>query len=598
MKKMTKLYTVVALVAVVLQSAGVHAMQPKTSSAQLWYQSQMHKDVQKLNTSFAQLIGAAQDFESRENIKKYVEQTRNDLDVVHKDIKQCNWCPGLIDQAVSLIKDKLVVSQNTAWTGSYVRTGLAEQFTHAQEMKNWLLFACNQAETKKESVEYGKLQLMWLKKDFHATRDSLKKEKNDFERSYEYFDMRDTLKDKQKNKELSLWSTLRLNYNLACAGVNELVGGEPHSKKQEEQYKEELLNQEIQTLEDTLQPYAARLSKLSENYSKNFNVINSKQWNYHEIKFSKDGAKEEVKGLVSPLTACLTPQDEVVFKDKQGNYNKFFDVIWQLCNVKSRQDILIGEKYLDSFSPVAYVCDKVGSIFVGYDSSDKVGQQSLGEKISTGAKIADRFFVLRDWLGAMPLAVGCKCFSMLLALPLLRDAVEIAGVGQDELDALVKIKSDLHEYGFSLNDTLKFSELINDDRLSLIIRLCMKAISKQPEKFARNFDAIFARMGEYMCTMSKTAGDEHALLSYLAHVNKNTYVAPIRAIVLPEPTFIESLYGNVMNKKTLAAVGLAGIIYGSYRSGAPKWILRKSQEIYASGYLTALGMLAYGYVKK
>lgn len=590
-----KTYLLAALGALTLHCVGMHAMQQKTS-AQMWYQSQIQSEIKKLNTSFAQLIGASQDFESRETVAKYVEQTRHDLDTVHGLIKQFNWCPGLIDQAVSHIKDKLVISDKTVWTGSYAITMLGKQFTLAQEMKNWLLASCNQLDGKETSVEYGKLRLMALKKDFKELRNALKEER--FDRSYEYFDIKDTIKDKLKNKELSWWNDMCVNaHSLLVGNLDDYPQGNVLASKLEQQYKEKLLRQEIQSLEDTLedgkQNYNDRLNQATEDYHKKFEEINTKPWNYDGINFCKDGSKLE-STVVSPLTSIFTPTDELVFKDKQGNYNAFFDVIWQLCNVKSRQDILIGEKYFDSWNPVAYLCDKIATPFVGYETSEHIQEPSLGENISNGAMIADKFFLARDVLGEFPLAAACKCFSMLLACEPLRDAVVLLGVKQEEMDLLVKMKSDCHEYGFSLNDTLKFSQLINEDRLSLIVRLCIKAISKQPEKFARNFDELFKSTGAYLCNKAKTATDDHNLLTYVAQTNKRMCIAPIRAVQLPELGLVESLYASVFNKKTLATLAFIGLIYGSYRSGLPQWLIQKSKELPGSNIpLAALGFFAY-----
>lgn len=579
-----KTYALVALGAIFMNFSGIAAMQ-ETPSTQLWYQAKIHNKVQQLNYSFAQLIGATQDFASRETLKQYVEQTRKDLDTVHDMVKQFNWCPGLIDQAVAQIKDKLVVSFDTAWTGSYVKTDLGKQFTLAQDMKNWLLLACSQTDNKKESAEYAKLQLMWLEKDFLEIRHAFKEEECQFKESSEYLDLKYKIINKKNSQELSWWNNLCYETNLIWAGFNGVMFG----KEQEEHYKN-LFDQEVETLEDTLNQHDTRLNKASLNYSANLNNIKNKK-------------------ITSLQGACLqTNTDELIFRNKQGELNSFYDLVWKLFNVKSRQNILIGENLCDDYNPIKYYfsvkANQWYNIF-GAETIQDMTEKSKGQKVVDVVKAVDVILYYRDLVGEIPSAVAVKCLSMLLASPALRDTVIAMGVPQNIMDKLVGIKLSCNENGFSINDVLQASSIIGDKDLGLVVKLVIKAIGKAPEKWVNSIDVALSSArewidskGELDFSSAKTAIDDHELLSYIAMANKNTYVSPIHVIEKPEQSVVslsESIYHNVVNKKTFAVLGLAGVVYGSYRSGLPQWALHKAKDVSGNVSLASLGVFAYTY---
>jgi hypothetical protein len=564
-------------------------MNSKPTSAQLWYQSDVQKKVTRLNTSFAYLVGAAKskDLAPRDSIKKYVEQTKQDLDILSLTIQKYNWCPKIVEQAFGEIKSKLDVDYNTAWTGSYVITHLGEQFTLAQDMKNWLLCACDQTDNKKQSNEFMKLKLMWLEKDYLEIKRSIQEEESLFKRSSDYVVLKYQISAKKNQKELSWWNTIRLHTSLASAGLRELVTGESVTKKQEQQYKEDLVNLEVTLLEDELNQYAIRLAKADKNYSDTI-----KQMRNQKITFSK------------PL--FQTTKDELIFRDKQSQLNSFYDVMLQLFNAKPRQDVLMGEKVLDSYNPVKYGSGKVSTILAGwfgFAPAKDLQSNSVGHQVCETVKVVDTFLWGRDIVGGIPSAVVIKCCSMMLSSDLLcQTIVGSAGLlGQSTdvkniIDDLRKFKKDIYEFGFTLNDLLEATKLIGSGRIQLLINLCCKAIRAQPEKFAGLLDDTIDDSREWFHSTARKAIDEDALLTYCSDVNFKTQFAPILYVEPRELTVTENVYNSISNNKMFAVMGFAATIYGGYRYGAHTWIAQKIRDVPVKDSLANLGSWAYSFV--
>lgn len=583
-----RMFVIAGLMGLSLSGAGACAMQQQPP-VQVWYQSQIHNSVKKLNTSFAYLIGATEDFESQETLAKYVGQTKKDLASLQTLLKNFNWCPDVLDKAFKQIDDKLVFDPNTAWTGSYVVTGLGQQFTLAQDMKNWLLTVCEQSDTKTQSIEYGTLQAMLCEKDYMAQCDSLKKEEKIFKQSCDYVALQYLIATKKNNQELGWLNTLSVDANSAWNDFKEIFGSELVTKQQKREYRNNLLQQEIQDLEDQADTYALQLKQKHHEYVTDCEIFQAHKMNH-------------LKGLCTQVNS-----DTLIFKDNQGNYNEFFDLIWQLAGESARKNFGICERVWDYCSPKKYFY-KIGADFgiIGVDFKTEYPgiDESKGQKIAKITKILDTVISWRDFASVVPAApaIAAQALTIVLNSPKLCNAIVSMGIQQKIIDLLVNMKNKGNDIGFTISDVVKASSIIGDQGFGLLVKLCMQAIARQPELYAHLFDTFFEGVntwidakGEPIFSSAKTALDDNELLTYVSLANKYNYVAPIHA---PKPVEIkkpDTFYDTVVNKKTLGALGLGMVVYGSYRSGVHKWLLEKAKHVDVKESLSTLGGWAYAY---
>lgn len=551
-------YSLLIAFSMICAISGMHGMQPSDSLAQKWYKPHLQNNVTKLNTSFAQLIGAVQDQKSREDIRKHADITVKELKNFNQLVEQFGWCPQLIDRAAKEIQKFLIV------TDASEHEQLERNFTIAQDMKNWLLASCDQTEKKHQSSEYSFLKLLLIEKQHYEARLAHIHDKQITSQT-----MSNSIESKRSAQELSFWGGFWLS----------IYESMPHLDSGH--YKTELLNKEIALQEKQLEKQLIYCDD---------EIKSVDLWKEKEIQRLQKECSERTRSIYRQIPTDL------VFKNKEtGQPNIFFEVILQLFSAPARKDILIGEQFFDTYSPIRNL-SRFGAnclAFLGFVAPQGPQAKSTGHKVGDVVSLVDTLLVTQNTIGELPMATACKCLSMLLASHKLQDVV--VGVAmplgkaqevRKTLNELIDFKKSSNDIGLSLNDLLEAAKFIGNDRLGIVVRICCKAIKKQPEKFAGYVDSI----SDYVYGSSKTAQDDDDLLSYVAVVNEESYVAPIREV---RPTWSEALYNSVLSKKTVAVIGGISLLYGGYRYDMHKTIIQKAQEFPIKDSLATVGAWMY-----
>lgn len=551
-------YSLLVAFSMICAISGIYGMQPSDSLAQKWYKPHLQTNVTKLNTSFARLIGAVQDQKSREEIRQHADITVKELKNFNQLVEQFGWCPQLIDRATKEIQKFLIVKDASE------HEQLERNFTIAQDMKNWLLASCDQTEKKHQSSEYSVLKLLLIEKQHYEARLAHIHDKQITSQT-----ISKSIEGKRSAQELSFWGDFWLSI---CESM-------PHLDS--EHYKAQLLNKEIASQEQ-------QLEKQLVCYDQEIKSVDL--WRDKEIQRLQKECSERTRSIYRQI-----PPD-LVFKNKETELpNIFFEVILQLFSAPARKDILIGEQFFDTYSPIRNL-SRFGAnclAFLGFVAPQGPQAKSTGHKVGDVVSLVDTLLVTQNTIGELPMATACKCLSMLLASPKLQDVVVgfamPLGKAQEvrkTFNDLIDFKKSSNDVGLSLNDLLEATKFIGNDRLGIVVRMCCKAIKKQPEKFAGYVDNI----SDYIYGSSKTAQDDDDLLSYIAAVNEESYSAPIREA---KPTWSDTVYNGVFNKKTVAIIGGISLLYGGYSYDIHKTIIQKAKEFPIKDSLVTAGAWMY-----